>query len=153
MLVGTSTGFNFVLTPIDADHFAITGVQLVGTVAYTKLPSGETTIELAMPGQQTARFQPFKVDTVPQNLDQYVGEFHCRDLDLTYVLTLEGDVLSVASKGDAEAIALSPTIRDEFVAQGGETQIRFERDPEKHVQALRLSLPRAKNILFERTSS
>src|SRR5512147_2078668 len=56
MNVTTSTGFNFTLTPIDADHFRPTGIALAGGVSYTWTASGERTIELAMPGQQTARF-------------------------------------------------------------------------------------------------
>ncbi|MBK7090392.1 MAG: serine hydrolase [bacterium] len=151
--VATSTGFNFDLMPISDNEFLPTGIALQGTVAYQKLPSGELTIELAIAGQQTARFQPFRVDTMPPNLDQYVGEYRCRELELTFVLSLEGDVLRFAEKGTTGQIPAQPTIKDEFVAQGGQTQIRFERDENDRIHAMRLSLPRAKNILFERASS
>lgn len=151
--VATSTGFNFDLIPIGENEFVPTGIALPGTVAYQKLPSGELTIELAVPGQQTARFQPFRVDTMPQRLDQYVGEYRCRELDLVFVMSLEGDVLRFAEKGTTGQIPAQPTIKDEFVAQGGQTQIRFERDGKDRIHAMRVSLPRAKNILFERSSS
>ena len=117
------------------------------------LQSGVVSLELAIPGQQTARFQPITYDTAPDNFDQYVGEYRCRDLNLTFVLSLEDDVLRFAEKGSTNQVSTQATIRDEFVAQGGQTQIRFERDEDDRVLAMRISLPRAKNILFERTSS
>ena len=151
--VSTSTGYNFQLLPLDAEHFQPTGIALPGTVTYVSLADGSHTFDLVVPGQQTARFQPIKIDPTPQNLDQYVGEFHCRELDLTFVVSLEGDGLGFIEKGGSERVPISATMGDEFVAQDGQTQIRFERDKSKHIQAMRLSLPRAKNILFERSNS
>ncbi len=153
LTVATSSGFNFELLPIEQEAFVPVGIPLPGIVTYRKVQSGALTIELAVPGQQTARFQPITYNTATGNLDQYVGEYRCRDLNLTFVLSLEGDVLRFAEKGSTNQIAAQATIRDEFVAQGGQTQIRFERDEDNRVLAMRISLPRAKNILFERTSS
>ncbi len=151
--VATSSGYNFQLLPMDARHFRPSGIALPGTVAYSKLADGTKTIELVVPGQQTARFEPIIVASRPKNLGEYVGEFHCRDLGLTYVLSIENEILSFAEKGRSEWVAMSATITDEFLAQGGQTQIHFERDKDSRVRSMRLSLPRAKNFLFERVSS
>ncbi len=153
LAVATSSGFKFELLPLDPETFLPVGIPLPGTVTYKVQQSGVLTLELAVPGQQTARFQPITYNSAPDNLDQYIGEYRCRDLNLTFVLSLEGAVLRYAKKGSSDQIATQATIRDEFVADGGQTQIRFERDENDRVFAMRLSLPRARNILFERTSS
>lgn len=151
--VSTSTGYNFQLLPLEDGQFRPTGIPLSGRVAFVKLPSGGLTVELRMTGQQPARFQPIKADNQPVDLKQYVGEFRCHELDVTFVLSLEGDILSLVTKGSNDRTPISATLRDDFIAQGGQTQIHFERDGKDKILSMRLSLPRAKNILFERVSS
>ncbi len=81
-------------------------------------------------------------------LRAYVGEYYALELDMTYVITMEGNALAVAVGNDLDG-ALEFREEDRF--KRGGLVLRFQRDGDR-VTGLRLDAGRVKNLWFEKRS-
>jgi hypothetical protein len=99
-------------------------------------------------GPPRSRPEPY-VPTREQLLE-YVGEYASEEMDAVYTLSLEGERL-VMTHMRYDPIGLRPTAADEFAGNVWFIRrVRFERDEEREITGLRISGPRARNLLFVR---
>jgi len=87
-----------------------------------------------------------KAAITPQTLQRYAGEYHSVEAQVTFTVTIKGNVL-VLQRTPQDAEALVPTYKDGFYYSGG--SVYFERDNLKKITVMKISLPRARNIVFK----
>ena len=81
-------------------------------------------------------------------LASYVGRYYSREIDTAYELVARGDSLVAVSRRGAE-YPLQPVSADVFQSRDIGT-VRFERDRENRIAAMRVTTGRVRRLEFER---
>jgi len=122
-------------------------------------PSSAITFEPAAPGakprfrfaRENARPEEFEAieEFTPSvaQLAEYGGTYYSGELDVTYRVAREGDLLTAGVKNQKPR-ALEPTYRDAFAARG--RQFEFTRDAQGRVAGFTVQAGRVRNIRFVR---
>lgn len=105
----------------------------------------------SMPARPRAVFSPpAKVepaDTSAANMESYVGVYYSREAEATYDLVFKSGKLLLQIK-PLSTFILTPTAKDVFNFPMG--QVSFVRDAQKEVTELRVSISRARNVVFRK---
>lgn len=156
---GMTGGFKIHLIRYPDQHFAIAALsnmrQLWPDQVAERVAEFYLGDEMTPPAQPTAGGGPTPERPEPyeptrDQLLEYIGEYASEEFDALYTLSLEGDRL-VMTHIRYDPIRLRPTAPDAFAGTVWFVrQVRFERDGEGEITGLRISGPRARNLLFVR---
>ena len=140
-------GYPYRLLGQDENRFrAVRGMDEVDVVF-----DGNNRLKLQSRGQRPFQFEPLRDLPPPEtDLGVYRGSYYCEDIDATYQIQLSGDGELTVVGLDLDDPALEPMFRDGFRWEWG--SIVFDRDAQGNVSGFRLSMGRARNFRFVRTS-
>jgi len=134
------------LTPVGADRFVGPGAQ---EYRFAGQPNGAQELRIVAEGQRPRvleRLESFVPDG--KALASYVGRYYSREIDTAYELVARGDSLFAVSRRGAE-YPLQPLSAAVFQSRDIGT-VRFERDGENRVAAMRVTTGRVRRLKFER---
>jgi CubicO group peptidase (beta-lactamase class C family) len=156
---GMSGGFKVHLIRYPDQHLAIAVLGNMRTfwpdevgeqIAELYLSEEMEALEEPTAGGGPPRSRPEPYVPTREQLLEYVGEYASEEMDAVYTLSLEGERL-VMTHMRYDPIGLRPTAADEFAGNVWFIRrVRFERDEEREITGLRISGPRARNLLFVR---
>jgi CubicO group peptidase (beta-lactamase class C family) len=86
-------------------------------------------------------------DLSPQDIQQYAGTYRSEETESGLSVVVKEDKLSVKIKPTMEFV-LTPTYKDGFTSPGG--TIYFERDKRGKITAMKISVGRARNVVFKK---
>jgi len=119
------------------------------SVSFQREETGEVTqLTVYMDGRElTAK----RIESpIPENLEEFVGDYYSHELDTTYTIIVKDNQLVVQHRRNID-VSLNPTVADEFI--GGEwwvRQVHFIRDDENRIAGFRLTGGRVRNLRFLR---
>jgi len=118
-----------------------------GTEYRFRVSGGKTTLVLHSTGVQDRTLEKVKKVTVSlKGLEEYVGTYYSKELDVKYSLIMKDYTLRVKTPRN-EAAELMPFVRDVFT---GPFVMEVERDKKGKVSGFLVSTGRSRNIRFEK---
>lgn len=125
---------------------------LVGSTSSTMKFSGDprdAKLETVIEGEGLKTFKRVnKMALPPSALEEYKGSYYSSELDIRYtILTKDSSlVLQMPKKDDG---SFDPILKDVF-ANPANAVVRFRRNKKGTIEGLYLSIPRARNLYFEK---
>lgn len=98
----------------------------------------------------TSVAKPEPADTSASNLESYVGVYYSREAEATYDIAFKSGRLLLQIKPTVTFI-LTPASKDVFNFPMG--QVSFVRDGQKRVTELKVSISRARNVVFRKQTT
>jgi CubicO group peptidase (beta-lactamase class C family) len=89
------------------------------------------------------------VDAASSDLQKYAGDYYSDEAGVKFSIRVKGKNL-VLKENPQDTTALTATYKDGFYYWRG--SLYFERDKSKKITSFKLSLPRARNLTFKKTS-
>jgi CubicO group peptidase (beta-lactamase class C family) len=147
--IKSSSGFVFHASPLSPTEFQ--SVDAPVDIHITFIPP-ETSEKQAQMKVKIGSRDPDIYETVslisptPDQLEEYTGNYHSDELDVTYKLFVKDKQLAAQLKYMEESISLEPTVKDEFKFPRG--MVKFIRDKEGRISGFNVAAGRVKNIGF-----
>lgn len=152
-IVGTMSGTAVQFAPLSATLFRSVGAPGIAEIEFQRQsPQQKWSLRLTIQGQQPVVFEAAQLASPnASQLAEYAGDYFSEELNVTYVLKVEGDKLTFKMPRATQA-ALSPSITDSFNATGG-LRFNFQRDRQNRVNGFTVSAGRVRNLRFVRKSN
>ncbi|HET7621750.1 MAG TPA: serine hydrolase domain-containing protein [Gemmatimonadaceae bacterium] len=143
------TGGGVPLTPVGTDRFVGPGGA---ELTFTGQPDAVERLRVVVEGERPRvfeRLEPFTPSA--SGLAPYSGRYFSEEINTAYDLVVRGDTLVAVSRRGTE-YPLEPLSADVFRARGMGT-LRFERDGQRAVTAIRVSTGRVRRLKFARVGA
>lgn len=137
---------SYPIAPISQNHFVDVQFPEI-EIKFSKPNSDEPTqMSVSIESGKPDIYQRLTVVALkPEQLSDFVGEYYCEDLDVTYKITSEDNKLLLNRRNSSKE-NLKQTIKD-LLNAGGVT-LQFIRDDHSRIVGFNLGAGRAKNIRF-----
>jgi CubicO group peptidase (beta-lactamase class C family) len=137
--------YNIVKT--QGNTFQIPGESSIN-FTFSDLKDGFTqTLTVLQDGRETKATRKEKVDVSNINLEEYVGKYYSKELEVTYSVIVEKEMLKVGIEGKEPFVECTVTNVDQFSMRFG--LLNFKRTNGK-ISSVTLDSGRVKNVLFEK---
>jgi CubicO group peptidase (beta-lactamase class C family) len=146
-LMAEAFEINFPISPINSNHFVAVDIPYNIDIEFEKRGPGRSSqISVRVEDEKPDIYQ--RLNVVLLNSDQlkdFAGEYHCKELDTTDKIIVEDGKLLLNRKNVAQE-ALKPTSND--LLKSTYATFQFIRDDHNHVVGFNLGAGRVKNIRF-----
>ena len=137
------------MTPHAADQFSI--AQPVGDaripIAVERSADGKRRLRVSPPNRPAQVFDAVEAfKPAAAQLADFTGSYFSEELDVAYVMSLEGGTLNVANREERKR-PLNPTFKDSFALLSG-VQFEFHRDVQGRVAGFVVHVGRIRNVKF-----
>jgi len=145
--------FRFPISPISPTRFLAVEAPVEMELEFVrKLPEEPMVLKVYIEGAEPRNFEAFQLATpTPSELQQYLGDYHSKELGVTYSVVLENGKLFLHHenpyKGEPTT-PLFPTFKDRFLQYNNHFQ--FFRDKKDEIEAFTMNAGRVRNIRFDR---
>jgi CubicO group peptidase (beta-lactamase class C family) len=138
-------GENFTLVPLNSNHFI--AVDIPFDLEFERLGSDEPFhLSVRIKGGKPDIYQQLNIVSLnPDQSNEFAGEYHSAELDVTYKIILEDDTLRLDRRNFPQE-TLKATSKDLF--KGTYTTFQFIRDEYNQVTGFNLGAGRVRNIRF-----
>jgi CubicO group peptidase (beta-lactamase class C family) len=147
--ITSSSGFVFHISPLSAAEFQSVDapVDIHITFIPPKTSEKQAQMKVKIGDREPDIYETVSlISTTPEQLEEYTGNYHSDELDVTYKLLVKDKQLVVKEKYITETIPMSPTLKDEFQVQG--VMVKFIRNKEGRISGFNVAAGRVKNIGF-----
>ena len=97
-------------------------------------------------------FESMELSTLSiSKLDEYIGDYHNRELDTTYRIFVKDKKLFLRIKNYSDPFLMKPTLADEFTVIG--MTLKFVRDSTRDIHEFNLNAGRVNNVIFKKKNA
>ncbi len=139
------SGESFTLAPLSSNHFIAMDIPF--DIEFEKLDSDELFhLSVRIKGGKPDIYQRLNIVSLNSDqLNEFTGEYHSEELDMTYKIIVEDGTLLLNRRNSPQE-TLKPTSKD--LLKGMHTTFQFIRDDHNQVTAFNLGAGRVKNVRF-----
>ena len=132
---------------VNGNTFQISGNENL-SFSFSNLKDGFTqTLKVLQDGRETIAARKKEVDTSGISLNDYIGSFFSKELDVSYIFEIENKVLKVSIEDKKRIMDCTISEIDLFTMEFG--LVRFQRT-DGQVSGFELDSGRVKNLKFEK---
>jgi len=146
-------GTNLAMQPIEGNRFRLVGAPFSAELVFEdRRAEAPPRLRLLRPGRPDEVYEKVEPVTLrPERLLEYVGTYESDELEATYTIAREGDVLVVRARG-IPTHPLQHLREDDFLSLTG-WHYEFRRDAQGRVTGFFLNAGRARGLWFARRPS
>jgi CubicO group peptidase (beta-lactamase class C family) len=140
-------GENFTFAPLSSNHFIAVDIPFDIDIEFEKLGLSEPFhLSVRINDGKPDIYQRLNIVSLnPDQLNEFAGEYHSEELDMTYKIIVENGTL-LLNRRNSPIETLKPTSKD--LLKGTHTTFQFIRDDRNQVTAFNLGAGRVKNVRF-----
>ncbi|MEM8535169.1 MAG: serine hydrolase domain-containing protein [Chloroflexota bacterium] len=140
------------IAPTSSDHFVVVDIPFQVDIAFEKLSSDESfQMSVCIEGGETDVYQQLNaVSLSSEQLQDFVGAYHCEELDTTYHIIVEDGKL-LLQRRNAPQETLKPITQE--LLKSTYVMFHFVRDEHNQITGFTLTEQRIKNLRFTKDLS